>query len=457
MGLMTAADAAHLLRRAGFGGTPAEIDALTGVEQQDAVDAVLDVSGTPDPVPPGSLADPDTGDWEKVSDLQKWWIDRMRTATLAGLDPGGTRPRMLQEKLTLLWHGHFTSSNEKVNCAEFMYAQNALYRREGMGGFQALTEHMAVEPAMLVYLDNEPNTKRKPNENFARELMELFMLGVNEYTEDDVLALARAWTGHNLVKVGEDHVYRFVPAEHDMEPKTFMGVTANWDGLGVPEAAGPGAVHFLCTTEPHATKVARFVARKVWSFLAHPNPPEATLAAVAGEFLASGLDLRVLVRAVLLHPDFWSPAARRGLVRTPVEFVVAALRALDLTPWATNPQWWMEQMGQELFYPPNVSGWRPNQYWISANATWGRANLARSLTWKKNQAEPEFLRNDHLAVPDAVQQAFAAFGIDDPSPRTRAVLEEWLTAQRAAPREWRNYQWINLWTLLLLCPDFQLA
>ena len=191
------ADIAHLLRRAGFGGTANQIASLAAQPWTTTVDQLLDFSSAPADTAPAFLSDGSLEDWEKEFKLQHWWLDRMATTTTP-----------LQEKLTLFWHGHFATANSKVTDTVLMYRQNTLFRAMAAGSFRDLVQQMALQPAMLVWLDNESNTKGHPNENFARELMELFTLGVNEYTQADVVAAARAWTGHNTLD-GDRTQYHF--------------------------------------------------------------------------------------------------------------------------------------------------------------------------------------------------------------------------------------------------------
>lgn len=447
-----AADVAHLLRRAGFGGTRAEIDALTPLELPAIVDQLLDFAPNPADTPPASLGDPNVGDWEKVVHLQQWWLDRMRTV-----------PRPLQEKLTLFWHGHFATGQEKVNSARDMYDQNRLFRTDGLGSFETLVQKMSVQVAMLIYLDNEPNAKGSPNENFARELLELFTLGVNQYTQADILAAARAWTGHNVDYNVSPRAYRFYPTRHDTTDKTFMGETRNWDG--------PEIITRVLTVEPQRSIAARFMARKLWTFFAYPNPSNAVIDPIVAEFVASNLDIRTVLRAIFLHPEFYSLTARQGLVRSPVEWVVAVLKALGFTARQTNPQWWMDQMGQQLFYPPNVAGWKSNAYWLNSTALWARADFARNITWRANEAA--FLHeimerngaNQHvLSHTAAVDVAYEKFGLDiatPASPYIRGVLVNWLAGQRSAEYaptySWRNWAPIQLTTMMMMTPDVLLA
>ena len=434
------ADAAFLLRRAGFGGTKAEIDALLPLSRAQMVDKVLDVSTAAPDTRPSWLDDSDavTEEWQKGYKLQLWWFDRMRTSTAP-----------LQEKMTLFWHGHFATSNDKIYDARHMYEQQRLFRSAGLGSFRALTQQMATQPAMLLYLDNANNHKNAPNENFARELMELFTLGLDQYTQNDVEASARAWTGHNYNSATRS--YQFYANRHDTSNKTFMGVTKNWDG--------PDIIDHITSVEPHRTTCARFIAKKLWSFFAYPNPSDAVLNAIVTPFLDADLDITTLLRAIFSHDEFYSTAARQGLLRSPAEFCVAAMRYSGVDATTCSPPWWGEDMGQQLLYPPNVSGWKQNATFISATPTWARMNFVRHLTWKRYDADGVAMLRDTLdmSVPDAISAAFDRFGIDAPSSRTRAELETWLTSQRAATKEWRDWQHINLFTLILLTPDFNLA
>jgi uncharacterized protein (DUF1800 family) len=457
---------AHLLRRAGFGGDAAQVGTLAALDRTEIVDRLLDFGTNPADPPPPSLADPDRQDWERIVDLQQWWLDRMATV-----------PSPLQEKLALFWHGHFASSGDKVGSALDMYEQNHLFRTEGTGSFENLVQRTSVQVAMLVYLDNEANSKGAPNENFARELMELFTLGVNQYTQADVVAAARAWTGHNVDYGVTPRAYRFFPFRHDTGNKTFLGTTQAWDG--------PQIITRLLTVEPQRSIAAKFIAKKLWTFFAHPDPAPALVDDLASTFVASGLDVKTLLRAIFLRDEMYGTRARQGLVRSPVDWVVACLRATQMSAVATNPQWWMEAMGQQLFYPPNVAGWKNNAYWLTSTGLGARAAFARSLSWQARVAHGDhpvgFLREitaTHQAVvdgrdrtvydvptADAVARAFSLFGrdpaVDPPGAHVRSVLATWLAAQRVAEQEppwsWREYSPLNLATMTMLTPDVQLA
>ncbi len=432
----TPADIAHLLRRAGFGGSASDITTYAAQPLDTTVDQLLDMTGAPPDTQPSFLTD-DIGDWEKEYRLQQWWFDRMATSTTP-----------LQEKMALFWHGHFATQNSKVGDMLLMYQQNSRFRSGGLGNFRDLVHAMSLQPAMLIYLDNDPNVVGQPNENFARELMELFTLGVNQYTQLDVEASARAWTGFNTLD-SDREVYHFYSSRHDNGMKTFMGATRNFDGPAIID-------YILSENTTKKMTVARFVAKKLWTYFAYSSPESTVLDALAQAFYDSDLDIAQLVRAILLRPEFLSTSATQGLVRSPVEWVVATLRALGMTAEDANPQWYMDDMGQALFEPPNVAGWKNNAYWVSTTALWARANFARNVAWPAHEAG--FLNQvPGLSVHDAVQAAFDAFGIEQPSAATRYQLERWLTKQRADHHAWTDWQYINLTTLTMLSPDFNLA
>lgn len=202
----------------------------------------------------------------------------------------------------------------------------------------------------------------------TRESMELFTLGVNQYPQDDVVASARAWTGHGLESTVTRYV--FTTKHHDYGQKTFFGITQDWDG--------PDILDEILTGVKKST-VAAFLANKLWSFLAYPNPEPEVSAAITADFLASeNLDITALLRSILNQPQFWSAEARAGLVRSPTEFVVAAMRDAGLASAVAKPQNYLANMGQELFYPPNVAGWMGDGHWISSAAFWARAGFART-------------------------------------------------------------------------------
>jgi len=324
--IINRADAAHLLRRAGFGGSDAEISALVGRTRRDSVDSVMGFRST-DPTPTG----PDVGvpsfigkahQWDAHSEVINWWVLRMSilpnlTALPASI-PAVAAPTPLQEKMTLFWHDHFACGQDKVHDIPAMWDQISMFRRLGLGDFGTLLRSVAVHPAMLVYLDNQSNVVGSEQENYARELMELHTIGVGEFTEDDVIAMARAWTGHNIVgwngsEVDSTYVYR--PEDHDHGQKTLFGITANWNGL--VRAAGEREVIAEFVTGARQAATARFLARKLFRWFAHLEPSSAVVQSLADAFVSSGMNISALVRAVLEHDEFWGTLEPLGADQEP--------------------------------------------------------------------------------------------------------------------------------------------
>ncbi len=374
--------------------------------------------------------DPANGFYRNYVSMAWFWLDRCRTSHAP-----------LVEKMVLFWHGHLCSSMQKVSNRQMMFDQNQLFRTHGLGNFEDLVQRVSVQPAMLRYLDNDRNVAGSPNENFSREAMELFTLGIGHYSEDDVTESARAWTGHILDDADN---YRFTPEAHDWNDKTFFGERRNWDG--------PAILHHIIQG-PKRDIVARFIATKLWSFLAYPDPEPAVIDTVAAAFAASGMEIRPLVKAILLHPQFRSDRARNSLVRSPIEYVVAAMRITGLPCEVTHPEWTLRTMGQEPFFPPNVSGWKQNHYWITSSALWAKAKFASTVRWRLYHQD-ELLDSSARTPAAAVDAALGRFGITDPTPATRNALIDYVVDERAHTR-WAERA--GLLFLPLLTPEFQLA
>ncbi len=445
-----AQDAAHLLRRSGFGGTASEVAALAAMELPAAVDAVLDTAGAaPDP-PPSTAVLAIGDDWNKWRLLERWCSERMRAASING---AGT-PRPIIEKMTLFWSNHFVSAFSKVERAAWLYQQNSLFRANALGNLKALTHAMSLQPAMLRYLDNDQNRKGAPNQNFARELMELFTLGVGNYTEDDVAESARAWTGHGLPDINGDDVLtpRWDPDDHDDGVKTFLGVSDRFYGSNV--FATPNIIDTIFQRKGDV--VARFIVTKLWRFFAGPAPATGLVDALAATFRAGNFELRPLLRALFLRPEFYAADVKLGLVRQPIEFVVAMLKALDVPVDRSRWEFWSEALGQELLNPPNVAGWKSNEYWLSTGGLLARADLAWYVAGIAVNGSALADTVAPTTVPSAVSKTFAAFSIDRPSALTRTTIETWLTAERAAntsPSDQRR----GLMQLAMCSPEFNLA
>ena len=432
-------DIDHLLRRAAFGGTGPEIAALMQLDYAAAVDAVLDTSAAPDPAAGVPDLSPGRGGWNKYVDMVWYWLDRARTS-----------PTPIVEKMVLFWHGHLCSSLDKVYDHQILFNQLQLFRYYGLGNVPELVRLVSLDPAMLRYLDNDRNVVGDPNENFARELMELFTLGVGNYSEDDVRESARAWTGHGVND--DENAYVFYPEDHDNGNKTFMGVTQNWDG--------PQIISHIFNSGTTQATCARFFAAKVFSFFAYPveadtadGATSAMLNELASAFIASNFSMHALVRAVLLRPEFRSQTARLGLVRSPIDFCVAGMRRTGLPCSEAHPEWVLPGMGHAPYRPPNVAGWKYNDYWISPTTTWAKRSFANRLRWAGVDAGL-LADSEEREVADAVEQAFLLFGLYNVSEATRTSMQNFLTNVRATDR-WAERAGLIL--LTPLTPEFQLA
>ena len=427
-------DLAHLLRRTEFVVRPsrlAELKLLDLTTCAAAVDNVLDIglNGNP-PLPPYFQSEDPVSNWDQYVDGCSFWINNMVSKT-----------RPFQEKMTLFWHGHFVSAWWDVGKGFHMMEQTQMYRENALGNFHTLTQKMAVDRAMLVYLSNAENVKGSPNQNFARELMELFTLGVGNYTEGDVEAAARAWTGHNAD--WPEYVYQFKSTRHDYGSKTFFGTTKAWDG---PEII----TEILVNNAVKKQIAARFITKKLWEFLAHPTPPVAVLDALAPAF-AADMNILNLVRGILNRPEFYSTTAKQGLVRTPIEYIVALCYYSGLTPDNLGVAWRAETTGQQIYQPPNVAGWKANSYWLNTSALAGRADFARSVTWQlRDNGGFDNLYN--MTAANAVDYVASFFGIHPLSTTSRTAL---INARTAEANKW--WAATNLLTMTMLTPEFHMA
>ena len=358
---ITLAQARRLLWRAGFGPAPGQAEALAGQPLEAVVQSLTRPSG------PATLHGPaptdDEGNALEPADVwgedHCWWLDRMVRSD-----------QPLVERMTFIWHDWFANSNEKVNNQQQMLDQNQLFREHALGNFQELFLAVTANPAMLVFLDGIYNSKWEPNENYAREMMELFSLGADRgaYTEDDVKQMALAltgWTAEWTESAGLQN-FHFMTSRHNTGNKTVFGQTGKWNW--------EDAVR-LCVSNPfHAS----FFCAKLWSYFVPTPPSEATLASLEGIYLGSGYGIRPVVEAILQHPEFLNGPE---LVTPPVVYNAGLLRAIsrpiDTTAWA----WLSAGAGQQLFYPPNVSGW-DFTHWLDTSTVKARWEIASYVTAK---------------------------------------------------------------------------
>ena len=309
--------------------------------------------------------------------------------------PHGT-PNPFREKLTLFWHGHFATSLQKVKEPYLMWNQNELLRTNALGNFGVLLKDLSRDPAMLIWLDTRESKKEHPNENFARELMELFTLGIGNYSEDDIQQAARAFTGYKINPT--DQSFRWAPFQHDDGEKKFFGKTGGFYGddiidliLGKPECA-------------------RFISKKIWEFYAYEDPRPAVVDTLAASFRGHRYEIRPTLEELFRSAEFYSPEAIRAQVKSPVQWVIQTVKILETElprgPVVANI---LRQLGQVPFAPPSVKGWDGGKAWITTSTLLLRYNLAsfalgkgpihvdpmRRVAGNKNPARPGFDVENH--------------------------------------------------------------
>jgi hypothetical protein len=352
---------AHLYRRAAFGPSPADTDRAL----EDGFARTLDrlMAGEPDAAERLELLT-DTGRYySDPLQLRVWWLYSM----VEGGHP-------VREKLTLFWHNHFATSYAKVRSTKLMFEQNATLRKHALGKFRPFLLDMSRDTAMLVWLDSNQNVKGAPNENYAREVMELFSLGVGNYTEKDIQEAARAFTGwHHDPEVT---TYEYNPSLHDDGSKTVLGRTGKWGGEDVVR---------ICTEQEAC---AKFLVGKLYGFLVSETaPPKGLLTPLEERYRKSGYDTADLVRAVIGSKLFFSEHAYRKRVKWPVEYALGVVRAVvpGRVPLGDVAEP-LAKMGQVLFAPPNVKGWRTGTDWLNSATLLARNNFAESVAtgqWKR--------------------------------------------------------------------------
>lgn len=400
------AAARHLLWRVGYAGTPREVRELQAMGHDRAVAHLVDYKGIDDSALPPLELDPDVlrkltdderkryrdarrnGDQDTLDEqrrmnlknrgddrkmmgkLRQWWIDRILTT-----------PRPAEERLTLLWHGHFASSYRSVRDAYLMQRQNQLFRENANGSFADLARGIVRDPAMIKYLNNDRNNKRKPNENLARELMELFTVGVGNYSERDIKEGARALTGYGV----DDNVFIFRKGRHDPEPKTILGQTGKYDG--------DGFVDILLKKDACATFVAlkiydTFVADVGDVYDAVPREPKKVIDGLAARLHRNGYQLKPVLAELLKSQHFHDADIVGKKIKSPTQLLAGTVRSLATpTRSKTAVTNGMAAMGQVLFEPPTVDGWSGGRAWINTSTLFVRQNLTTYLISGKHPAK----------------------------------------------------------------------
>jgi hypothetical protein len=353
-GAFTRKWAAHLFRRAAFGATEARLQLALKDGPAKTLDVLL--AGEPDAADRLELLTETGRYYSDPASLRTWWLYAM-------LESG----HPLREKLSLFWHNHFATSYAKVRSTKLMYEQNVTIRKHALGTFPPFLLEMSKDTAMLVWLDSNRNVKGVPNENFAREVMELFSLGVGNYTEKDIQEAARALTGwHHDVEVS---TFVFNRELHDDGTKTVFGKSGKFTGEDVVKLC---CEHKAC---------ASFLVSKLYAFLVSETaPPKALLAPLAEQYRKSGYDTAALVRTMLSSRLFFSEHAYRKRVKWPVECALGAIRTAspDRVPLGdvVEP---LSKMGQALFAPPNVKGWRTGTDWLNSATLLARNNFTEKV------------------------------------------------------------------------------
>jgi uncharacterized protein (DUF1800 family) len=436
---------AHLLRRAGFGSTPAELDQYSALGFDATLDQLLhperiDDSATDQVVPPFALDPTDQSARRQIEQAKLWWFNRLLT----------TR-RPLREKMTLFWHGHFATANSKVNNPPLMLRQMQLFRDTGMGNFEALLQQVTRDPAMLIWLDNRENRKVAPNENYAREVMELFTVGLGNYTEDDVHEGARAFTGYTL-----DRTFTsiFRPATYDAGQKTFLGQTGNFDA---DDVLG------ILVRQP---ATARFITTKLFRYFVYDTPDPSAIDRLATTFTSSNFDIRTTLHDLFTGPEFLSSQAFHGVIKQPVDFVAGAIKALGSQNVGTDTTQTLRLMGQDLLNPPDVGGWRGGEAWINAGTLFERFNLAERLAAGRDPSKPLYTDIPGQVTALGIQDAgglvdhYLDFLTDgDVTPEARQTLVDYVDSDGTSPFDANglDLKARGLVHLAMVVPSYQLA
>lgn len=351
---------AHLLRRAGFGADKEMLDEYEALGLAGAIDRLVEYDNVEDDV--DSRVAMFTLDQKKLGDLQRGWLLRLIYTK-----------RPLQEKMVLFWHGLLTSGSSKVGLPNptpqnpspphHMLNQHNFFRTHATDHFESILSGISRDPAMIIWLDSQTNNKGKPNENYARELLELFTLGIGNYTEQDVREVARAFTGWGL----EAGKFVFRPANHDGGMKTVLGKTGNLDGQDVIKLL---AEHPL---------TARHLAYKLFDFFAYAHPSDKDLEPLVTAYVRTNGSVQAMLRALFTSPRFYAPEAYRVKIKSPVEFTVGAMRTLGVVTDGAALPGLTTRMGQALFNPPDVAGWPGGATWLNSISWVERVNFCNAI------------------------------------------------------------------------------
>ena len=371
----------HLLRRIAFGPTRERLDAILKLSPGGAIDSLLDYDPKKDPFE--GMVEQMEGlfNLRDIGQAQQWWIYRMIYS-----------PQPAQEKIALFWHNRFATSATKVENGVWMTNQIEMFRRQGLGSFVDLVINVERDPAMLIWLDGKDSRKGKPNENFAREVMELFTLGIGNYTEDDVKQLARCFTGWRI----DGDEGNFHRDQFDNGQKTVFGTQGNFDAVD--------AIH-LILKQPAAPK---FLAKKMLREFVHPEPTDEQIDHYAARLRDTDWNIKIVLREMLASRMFFSEWSYRSRIKSPVELVIGSAIAMGGKPNTSFLREQMAKMGQNVLFPPNVKGWDGNEAWINANTVLVRFNFGMTIATGRNFGTEPMAKQADLKAPLEAAEAHSA-------------------------------------------------
>lgn len=427
----------HLLLRAGFGSTAEEIASCAAYGREETVrrlvagEALIDQAPTLTPFDQLSADGKKSLDPLQLVDQQMYWLYRMVYSQAP-----------LIEKMTLFWHGHFATANYKVNDVTLMVQQNTLLRKYALGNFKDLVIAMGKDPAMMIWLDVNRNKKGKPNENYAREAMELFTLGIGHYSETDVKEAARAFTGWTYDKK-EDKV-SYNSKQHDNDTKTLLGETGKLDADDV--------INIIF----HQKTMPAFLAAKLLNYFAADNPSESWIQKVA-EHIVEKATIGEVLQEIFLSDDFYDEKLRLSLIKTPADYVAGILKSCKLTVSKGHAQA-MRKMGQELYSPPDVAGWRGGTSWLNTNALLSRYQFAESIAKQiggKVLASEGYIPERAERPEEWVKLWSQRLGISDLSDKTLKGLSAYADDTIVHTKQ-KNAGFRGLLQLVLISPEAQM-
>ncbi len=410
-----------LLRRAGFAAAPGDLQRYQKLGLEATLQELLHPELVNDDL--DSLLERLQGgllDLQNLEDVQTWWLYRMVQTK-----------RPLLEKLTLFWHGHFAVANYKVANPLLMHQHIDLLRSNALGSFDDMLLAVSKDPAMLIWLDGASNHRNAPNENYGRELLELYTLGIGNYDEDDVQAAARSFTGWNL----RNNAFFFDENQHDAGDKTFLGQTGPFDGGDI----------LKIVASDQAT--AERISTKLFTFFAYPNPEPEVVSALADVYSNSGHSIASLVEAILRSDAFYSDRSQFEHIKSPVEYVIGSIKLLGARVRERELVPALHMLGQEILNPPNVAGWPGDQYWINPSTLLTRFNFTARLATARglpgdgaSDIKPaDLLGMSTLDDPAAlVDHVLATAGGLEVSPDTRQALMDYAQSPLNYPQGFKG-------------------